>query len=234
VVPAVRSYSTGAPLRFVVVAGCAAVVIGLIAGIPNRVSQYRAGMLSLRWEPDRAAERAGVRGALVLVRESWGAELVARLWARDVGRPQADALYRTIDPCRLDSALTRLETERIRGAEASRALTPLQADSGRLIQALRLTGDPSLRLMLGAHYSDYCVRKLGQNQSGFTLYSPLLLARGDNVYARDLGARDTLLLLAHPDRPLYLLKPDGAAVGAEPVFHRLSRDSVLQAWRSGT
>jgi hypothetical protein len=88
--------------------------------------------------------------------------------------------------------------------------------------------------MVGAQYSEYCVGKLKANQSGFTLFSPLLLARGDNVYARDLGARDTLLLQTYPDRPVYLLKPDAGAVGAAPVFHRLPRDSVLQAWRSGS
>lgn len=233
-IPAVRSRSTGAPFRFAVFAGIVAIGIGVVAGIPNRVSQYRAGMLSLRWDADRAAERAGVRNALVLVRESWGAELVARLWSREVGRPQADAFYRTIDPCRLDSALTRLERDQVHGPGAVQLLAPLQADSGRLIPALQLTGDPSLRLMLGAHYSDYCVGKLKANQSGFTLYSPLLLARGDNVYARDLGARDSLLLQSYPDRPVYLLKPVAGSVGAAPVFHRLSRDSVLQAWRSGS
>lgn len=232
-VPAVREVSSGAAFRFTVVAGIAAIGIGLLAGIPNRLGQYRAGMLSLRWDADAAAERARVRSSLVLVRESWGAELVARLWALEVGRPQADALYRTIDPCRLDSTLTRLETDGTRGAEAVRVLSPLQADSSRLVSAVRITGDPSLRLFVGATYSGYCFRKLKENQSGFTLYSPLLLSRSDNVFARDLGARDTLLLQAYPDRSVYLLKPDAGTVGATPVFHRLSRDSLLPAWRSG-
>lgn len=233
-VPAVRGVSSGTGFRFTAIAGIAAIGIGLLAGIPNRLGQYRAGMLSLRWDADAAAERAEVRNSLVLVRESWGAELVARLWALQVGRPQADALYRTIDPCRLDSALTRLEADGMRGVGAVRVLSPLQADSSRMIQALRLTGDPSLRLLVGARYSEYCVRKLKENQSGFTLYSPLLLSRSDNVFARDLGARDTLLLEMYPDRPVYLLKPDAGSVGAAPVFHRLSRDSLLSAWRSGT
>jgi hypothetical protein len=211
-----------------------ALVIGLVAGIPARVGQYRSGMLSLRWDADRAAAGSGVQDALVLVRESWGAQLVARLWALEVPRPDADQQYRATDPCRLDSALVTLEERGIRGASAVAHLIPLRADSARLVSAVELTGDPSLQVQPGAHYSAHCVGKLRENQSGFTLFAPLLLARGGgNLYARDLGARDSLLLARYPDRQVYLLKPDGGAVGAEPRFHRLDPDSLRRVWRSG-
>ena len=63
--------------------------------------------------------------------------------------------------------------------------------------------------------------------------APLLLARGGgNRYARDLGARDSLLLREYPDRPVYLLRPPSGAVGALPRFEALSRDSLLAAWRA--
>jgi hypothetical protein len=217
--------------RATVWSGLIAAVFTLGLGLPRRLEQYRAGLTSLRWDPDRAAARAGVREALVLVRESWGAELVARMWGLGIPRPDADAFYRTIDPCRLDSALMSLEARGPRGREAASALAPLQADSGRLVTAVELTGDPSLRLMAGAHYSSYCVRRLRDNQSGFTLFAPLLLARG-NVYARDLGGRDSLLVPDYPGRPIYLLKPERGTVGAEPVFRRLDPDSLRRAWRT--
>ena len=44
-----------------------------------------------------------------VVRESWGAQLLARLWALGLPRPVADRYYRTIDSCLLDRALGSLE-----------------------------------------------------------------------------------------------------------------------------
>jgi hypothetical protein len=211
-----------------------AVGLGLATALPMRVRQYRSGLLSLRWDPDRAAAAAGVRDALVLVRESWGAELIARMWALGVSRPDAEALYRAADPCRLELALSELEQRSIGGAAAVAVLAPLRADSARLVKAEELTGDPSLRLTRGMRYPARCIRKLEENRAGFTLFAPLLLARfGENVYARDLGARDSLLLRDFPGRPVYLLRPASGRVGAEPQFYRLERDSLLAAWRGG-
>jgi len=220
------------PTRAALFTSVAAVGLSLGVGIPGRLDQYRAGMLSLRWDADRAAAAAGVQDATVLVRESWGAELIARLWALGITRPQADAVYRTVDPCRLDSAITSLEGRRLRAEDAMQPLAPLQADSARLVSSPGLTGDPSLRVEVGAHYTAYCVGKLRQNQDGFTLFAPLLLAgAGGNLFARDLGARDSLLVLARAGRPVYLLKPEGGGVGAAPVFRPMRLDSLLKAWR---
>ncbi|HEV8599976.1 MAG TPA: hypothetical protein VGQ69_11495 [Gemmatimonadales bacterium] len=224
----------GAVLRATTVALAAAVLLGMATALPTRVRQYRGGLLSLRWDPNRAAAAAGVRGALVLVRESWGAELIARMWALDVSRPDAEALYRAADPCRLELALSELEQRSARGAVAVAALAPLRADSARLVKAEEITGDPSLRLTRGMRYPASCLRKLEENRAGFTLFAPLLLARGGgNVYARDLGARDSLVLRDFPERPVYLLRPASGRVGAEPQFSRLERDSLLAAWRAG-
>lgn len=210
-----------------------AAALGLATALPIRLRQYRSGLLSLRFDPDRAAAAAGVRGALVLVRESWGAELVARMWALGVSRPDADAIYRAADPCKLELALGTLELSPLRGSGVVARLEPLRADSTRLVSAEALTGDPSLRLTPGG-YPPRCVAKLAANRSGFTLFPPLLLARGfGNLYARDLGPRDSLLLREHPGRPVYLLKPASGQVGAEPVFTRLGPDSLLAAWREG-
>lgn len=231
--PALRENAgDGLPLRAATYAALIALALGGATAVPLRVRQYRSGMLTLRWDPDRAAAAAGVRNALVFVRESWGAELVARMWGAAISRPDADAIYRAADPCRLDSALTRLETEGLRGAAAAHELRPLLGDSVRLVSAEAVTGDRGLRLTPGIRYSRRCIAKIEANKSGFTLFPPLLLARRfGNVYARDLGARDSLLLRAYPDRPVYLLKPASAAMGSEPVFSLLRTDSLLAAWR---
>ena len=233
--PAALSARVGEGLlwRAVVGATLVAAALGLLTSLPIRAHQYRSGLLSLRWDPDRSARAAGVEHALVLVRESWGAELVARLWALGVSRPDADALYRAADPCRLDLALTELERRATRGSAAVAALAPLRADSVRLVNAETVTGDPSLRLTPGVQYPARCVARIQENRRGFTLFPPLLLARRqDNVYGRDLGARDSLLLRDYPGRPVYLLKPASGAVGAEPMFYPLRPDSLFAAWRA--
>lgn len=233
--PALReSAGSGLLLRSATFAVIIALVLGATTSVPVRARQYRSGMISLRWDPDRAADRAGVRNALVLVRESWGAELVVRMWALGISRPDADAIYRGADPCALDSVLVSLELAPGSLEDRMRRLNPLLADSAQLVNAEAVTGDPSLRLTPGIGYSPHCLAKIEANRSGFTLFPPLLLAqRYGNVYARDLGARDSLLIAEYPDRPLYLLKPATGRVGAEPEFRPLRRDSLLAAWRKG-
>jgi hypothetical protein len=51
------------------------------------------------------------------------------------------------------------------------------------------------------------------------------------VYARDLHGRDTLLVRAYPERPIFLLKPATEAIGEPPRFYPVSRDSLERAWR---
>ncbi|MGH7562795.1 MAG: hypothetical protein ACRENB_17470, partial [Gemmatimonadales bacterium] len=90
------------------------------------------------------------------------------------------------------------------------------------------------RLLPGSVYTEECLARLAEDQRGFTLFPPLLLSRREDlVYARDLGARDSLLLDAHPGRAVYLLRPPSQAVGAAPRFEALRRDSLLSAWRTG-
>jgi hypothetical protein len=96
---------------------------------------------------------------------------------------------------------------------------------------LPFSPDPSERYLEGARYPAECARRVAENTSGFTLLTPLLLARrGGNVYARDLHERDTALLAAYPTLPVYLLRPPSAAAGVPPRFHRLRRDSLAAAW----
>ncbi len=219
------------------IVGVAALLSGLIAigvSIPIRAREYRSGMLTMRWDADGAAERAGVRNALVFVRESWGAQSVARMWAAGVSPSDAEHLYRKMDACVMEHALDGIEREGLRGPAALGRLMPLLRDSARLV-ASPFTTDPTNRLLPGSVYSSDCTARLTEDQKGYTLFPPLLLAgRPDDVlYARDLHARDSLLLAEYPDRTPYLLRPPTTAVGAEPVFYPLKRDSLLAAWRSG-
>lgn len=210
-----------------------AAALALLVGLPTRAREYANGLLTMRWDAEGAAEAAGVREALVLVRESWGSQVIARLWGAGVSRSAAEALYRGIDTCVLDRALARLEAAGTRGGAAEAALRPLLADSARTVRTT-LSPDITERMLPGATYPAACVARLEEDRQGFTLLPPLLLARrGANVYARDLHARDTLLLSRYPDRPVFLLQPDGYRTGAVPRFIPLSRDSLLASWRRG-
>jgi hypothetical protein len=63
------------------------------------------------------------------------------------------------------------------------------------------------------------------------VYLPFLVADGDNVvYARDLHARDTMLLARYPSRAVYLVRPSSDSEGVVPRFWPLSRDSLRAAW----
>jgi hypothetical protein len=234
--PAVRErWNDGLVLRTVAFAAVVAVVLGATTYLPERAGQYRSGIRNARWNADSAAGAAGVRRALILVRESWGAELVARLWARELTRPQADRIYRSTDACRLDSALVDLERREVVGDSAAAALISLAGDSTELISAPRLTGDPTLRLSRGATYRAGCAASIRANHEGFTVFAPLMLARRhENIWARDLGARDSLLLAQFPDRPVYLLRPASSDPDAPLRFEPMERDSLLAAWRSGS
>ncbi len=199
---------------------------------PARARQYRSAMIPMRWDADSAAAQAGVRNALVLVRESWGAQLMARLWAAGISFNKAERHYRRTDACSLERGLDTIEVRGLRGAAALAVLEPLLADSARLIRS-PLTPDYTLRLLPGARYSAECLLRLRQDQSGYTSMVPLLLAgAAEVIYARDLHARNSLLARAYPDRALYLLKPPDSRYGTPPGFFPLDRDSALDAWRT--
>lgn len=213
----------------------AAVCSALIAGstlVPLRAHQYANSQTTMRRNADSAAADAHVAHALVFVRESWGAQLIARLWALDITRSETEMLYRSIDACILEQRLGALESANVRGAAAFEQLRLLLPDSARLAKS-PFSPDSSERYLPGYAYSRVCAAKIDADRQGFTLLMPLLLARrGDNIYARDLGARDSLLAHEYPTRPLYLLRPQSADVGAEPHFYALSRDSLARAWET--
>lgn len=211
------------------------VIIGVLlcvsVSIPIRAHQYSNGLLTMRWNADLAAERAGVRNALVFVRESWGAQLLARLWALGVSRSDAELIYRNVDSCQLDSTLTVLEEQRLAGVVALASLTLLLRDSSSVV-ASPFSPDTTEGFRRGVVYGSRCLARINEDRAGMTVMPPLLLARrSDILYARDLHARDSLLMAEYPDRAIYLLAPRGAEEGAPPAFTRLSRDSLLKAWR---
>jgi hypothetical protein len=222
----------GLPLRTTVYSLAAAATIATVSLVPDRARQYAAGLTTMRWDADAAAREAGVRRGLVFVRESWGSQLVARLWALGLTRAQTERLYARVDACLLEQGVERLERQGVRGQAAADAFAPLMRDSLRLVPST-LSPDVSERVLPGARYTPRCLQRIVDDRRGFTLLTPLLLAGSDStVYARDLHERDTLLLAAHPDREVWLLRPADSTSGAVPRFERVSRDSIFSAARN--
>jgi hypothetical protein len=192
--------------------------------------QYRNGMLSLRLDVDGAARAAGVRDALVLVRESWGAQVVARMWGLGVSRVAAEQYYRTADLCRLDEAVARVEREGGGAAALASAVAPLQADSMRLV-SLTISTDSTGRVLRGEPLTATCTRRVIEDRAGFTVMAPVLLAGADgNRYVRDLHDRNLPMLAADSTRAVWLLT-QSAEVGGALRFERVNLDSARADWR---
>ena len=210
------------------------VVGALVFNLPVRIASYRGGLTSMRVDYARAAERNNVRDALVFVRESWGAQLVARLWALGVSRPMTASAYRWIDSCNLEQEVSVLERDGVRGARAEQRLAVLLARDSAFVAKSTLSPDFTERVRPGVRYSAVCYRRIDEDRAGYLHYVPLrLITTGGNLYARDLHARDSLLLTEYPDRPVFLLMRAGIH-GDEPlVFLPLRRDSLIAAWRVG-
>jgi hypothetical protein len=210
------------------------VLLACAASLPVRFAQYRGALTSMRVDYSAESRGAGVQDALVFVRESWGAQIVTRMWERGVSRSAAAALYSLVDACALDQALRVIESDGVRGADAESRLAPLLADSVR-VRSSPLSPDSTEKILPGIAYDQTCVTRINQDRAGYTHLAPLLLEHGSgNVYARDLQARDSLLLAEYPTRPVYLFRRKSAEADAPYEWLPLRRDSLYATWRSGT
>ena len=212
-----RTVPVTAALRATIAAGVAYALVSILV---VRVPQYRNGMTSLRVDVAASARAAGVRDALVLVKESWGAQLVIRMWAAGIARSDAEVLYRNADACKLELALNAIEREGLRDTAARARLAPLRADSALLVKSTR-SPDFTERMLPGMSYPAACEERLAADQSGFSHYAPLRLVRDGNVYARWLPGREPEIMAAYPDRAVYLLGRAGTGVEAALAWTRM-------------
>lgn len=216
--------------RVVLLTYATSAVVAVLVSVPVRWTQYANGLMSMRHDYVAPASAASVSNALVLVRESWGAQLIARLWGLGVSRSVAEALYRTVDTCVLELAVSGLEADGVRGASATERLLPLAADSLRLVEST-LSPDRTERVLPGAEYPPVCRRRIVEDRAGYSFLAPLLARdAGSNVYARDLHARDTLLLQRYAGRSLFLLRAASSDVGAPLLLEPVRLDSARAEW----
>jgi len=218
--------------RGVVFAAISAGVIAAFVGVPFRALEYQTAFRPMRVDYDSLARAQGVRGAVVLVREAWGSQLIARMWALGIPRTDTESLYRAVDGCVLDRAVEQLERTGARNESALRQLQPLVRDSARLEKGV-LTPDRTLRSLRGSIYDGTCATRVLEDRAGFTLAtSTLANAPTSNLFVRDLHARDTVLVKEYHERPFYLLRPISAENDAPLILEPLKRDSVAAEWKS--
>jgi hypothetical protein len=208
-------------------------VMAACFSLPVRILAYENGLTSMRANYTAESAAAGAGNALVFVRESWGAQLTARMWERGISRSAAAALYHGVDACLLDKALRDVEARDVRDAAAEAQLEPLLKDSAR-VRTSPLSPDSTEKVLQGARYDQTCITRINEDRTGYAHLAPLLLERGSgNIYARDLQARDSLMTAEYPERPVYLLYRIGASADSAFKWIPLKRDSLMSAWRSG-
>lgn len=201
----------------------AAASYALVTLVLVRVPTYRNSHVSMRFS-ERSAADAGVQNALVLVQESWGAQLLVRLWALGISRPEAEVFYRSIDACVLEESLSGLEEQGTRDDVAATSLRMLSADSARLV-ASDLSPDTTTRRLPGLAYTSRCRTRLEDDRAGYLLYAPWRVVQDGNVYARWLPGREAEIAAAFPGRSVYRLSRSGSAVDAGLRWESL--DSLL-------
>jgi hypothetical protein len=217
-------------VRGVGAAYVAAAVLGIALVLPWRIGSYRSGFQSERWDYDRLAVDAGAQGATILVRESWGAQVITRLWALGVSRSVTEVLYRNVDTCGLEDTAGRLEAAGIRSPQAEEQLLPLLRDSARVV-ASPFSPDMTERVLPGSMYTQTCSQRMAEDRGGYTLFAPTILARDTSTkWIKDLHARDTLVIALDAGRPVWLLRRVPGADPLIPVLVRLDVDSLRAAW----
>lgn len=215
-----------------VTAGDAALVflvaVGALAAtllVPTRVASFSTIGTSVALHPDEDAARAGIRHAVVVMREGWGPRLIARMW--DLGVPMRDSsrLYRAFNACELETRVTDAERTGTRGPAFVAALEAAAPTADPGIPAPDVVPDRLIRLPSNHQLSPACIAEIERDRQGTMQFPAYLYLNtptldGDVVWARDLGDRNTTLQRLYPDRPLY--RYELSAETGHTTFERLA------------
>lgn len=210
-------WDAGAKARPWVEGGAAAAIVCAVLLLPARVAEYGTMLQASRQDPTPLLEAAGVQGGTVFVNESWGAQVLARLWAVGVPRWTSERLYRQVDLCMLDRAVRIFEARpQPVPASALDSLDLLRRDS-LLLRASPFSPDTTEQFRPGAFYDDACRAGIERDRAGLTLLAPLRLAGPSQVtWARDLGERNARAEGLLPKPWWRLRSPDDAPWRIEP------------------
>jgi hypothetical protein len=173
-------------------------------GIPLRLARVGTNPVSRAEDPAAEARAAGLKNALVFVREPLHARIAARLVALGMRPFDAERAAGDYDACALLTALAKSDAHpEVAGPDRLRAVIE-EVHQVRPTKAIPgLTGFTALALVNGRPSSPECYREMAEDSTG-TLFYPRFLAAatfdsagrlgGDVIYARTLGPRDSILL----------------------------------------
>jgi hypothetical protein len=221
-------FGTGAFTRTAWGTLAAGAIVAVAYTIPLRLLETRRDFAPVRWTADEVAAEAKATAGVVLVRESWGAQLVARLWGIGATRPETEALYHWNDACVLEERLGQVEGAGLHGPRVVAALLAA-SDSAGLLKS-PVSPDRSESYRPGTPYGPRCRERIEEDRRGFTVYPPVLLATGGLIWGRDLHERSLPLLERYPDLPFWLLIPSDTMPDSRPRLIPLSRDSLRATW----
>ena len=200
-----RPWSLGAALMLPVCLVWAYLPIGdRSVGVWHRLSTMRSLPVSRSEDPAEEAGRVGLKNALVFVREPFHARLTARLRALGVNPFDAEKIVTDVDACALMTALDKSGSHPdVPGPVRFRTVLAEATSAGRAQPIPRTAGSTALSLVNGRPSSEACRREIAEDSVGTLNYARFLAAAtidstgrlgGDVIYARTLGARDTILL----------------------------------------
>jgi hypothetical protein len=172
--------------------------------VMGRVRGFRGASVVGRVDPDSVARSAGLRHALVFVREGSFTAWQRRLWALGVPRSEAMRLMASVHPCALRQAVLEEETTN----------APAGARLDRILERIARFGPQ-------AEAASACVDELVADSKGLASYAPFLPANtiepdgrvgGNVVYVLDLGSHNEVLRARFGDRTWYTFGPEHARV----------------------
>jgi hypothetical protein len=218
------------------VAAAALVLIwGWVGLLPRRWEAYRDQLPSMKLHPERELAAADVDRAVVIVAESWGSRIIARLWGLGAPPGLVERVYHRADACDLHRFTARARAAGLAGAALVDSLSQFLEPVSPAPQTRPAWPDPSLRLRPGVIPAQ-CLVEMRRDLEGFTLYGSLAWRNAVGletgiVFARDIPEFNGMLLARYQSWPVWRYAPPPDDPESLPVLRQLERlnDPASQA-----
>ena len=188
---------------------------------PARLSALRDQRTKLKTNVSAQAKAAALGNALVLVREPWRGRLLARVRSLGVQQFEAEQVVNSVDACALQLALDDVDRLATPDTATRRAWVFGRArDAGAASLTTTGPADERVARALRAPSSPRCIEEQQGDTIGTMPFAIFLATQhvsregqldGTVVWARDLGARDSLLMAEYGNRAWYRYLPGRSA-----------------------
>ncbi len=201
-----------------------------VMGARMRAQRYHESLWQLRTDIGAEARAAGLKNAVVVVHESWGARLMARMWAAGVPRRDAEQLLAHSDACALELQL--LVEESPPGGDPAGLVARLRdatpaSERAALAPRPDITADGTLLFSDHGPFTKQCAENALADSAGVSLYPAFLPQNrvmrdgqlgGNVIYVRDLGGHNLALRKIFGDRTWYHYMPRKSPEDSSAIF----------------